>query len=57
MAAVRERGLERAIALFLVVYELIASITETTLVSPSPYLLELTVAASLLARRAPWRPV
>ncbi|KHL10341.1 UNVERIFIED_CONTAM: hypothetical protein LK11_48210 [Mumia flava] len=48
MAATRERGPHRAIALFLVVYCMIASITETGLGIPSPYLLELTIAASLL---------
>ena len=50
MATLHERGPQRAMALFLVVYELVASVTETTLVSPSPYLLELALAASLLAR-------
>ena len=41
-------GPARAIALFLIVYCLFASITETGLGAPSPYLLDLTVAASLL---------
>ncbi len=55
MATLHERGPQRAMALFLVVYELVASVTETTLVSPSPYLLELAVAASLLSRLPSWR--
>ena len=49
-AATRPAGPRRAIALFLVVYCLVASFTETGLGDSSPYLLELTVAASLLAR-------
>ena len=43
------RGAPRALALFLVTYCLIASFTETGLSQPSDYLLELTLAASLLA--------
>ncbi len=43
------RGPRRALALFLVVYALVASITETGLGDASPYLLDLFVAASLLA--------
>ena len=39
-------------ALFLVTYCLIASITETGLGDASPYLLELIIAASLLAAPA-----
>lgn len=57
------RGAPRALALFLVTYCLIASFTETGLSQPSDYLLELTLAASLLAaprvgrrRRTPARP-
>jgi hypothetical protein len=46
----RARGPHKAIALFLVVYCLFASITEAGLDGPSAYLLDLTVAASLLAR-------
>ena len=42
-------GLRRAVALFLLVYCLVASVTETGLGDASPYLLELVVAASLLA--------
>ncbi|MBW9210782.1 hypothetical protein KV100_14070 [Mumia sp. zg.B21] len=49
-AATRERGPERAIALFLIVYCIVASITETGLMVPSAYLLDLAVAAALLAR-------
>lgn len=59
LAFVRPRGPGRAIALFLVVYCLIASFTETGLGEASPYLLDLTVAAAVLmaplgdARRQP----
>ncbi len=42
------RGPPRAVALFLVTYCLIASVTETGLGEASPYLLDLTVAMSLL---------
>lgn len=42
------RGPRKAIALFFIVYCLFASITETGLDAPSPYFLDLTVAASLL---------
>jgi hypothetical protein len=48
-AATQQRGLRRALALFLVAYCLFASITETGLGDASPYLLELVLAASLLA--------
>lgn len=49
-AAVRPRGQARAAALFLTAYFIVASFTETGLNSPSAYLLDLTVAAALLAR-------
>jgi hypothetical protein len=49
LALTHRSGVRRAVALFLVVYCLVASITETGLGDPSPYLLELVVAASLLA--------
>jgi hypothetical protein len=49
LAVTRERGPRRGVALFLIVYCLVASITETGLTAPSTYLLDLTVAASLLA--------
>jgi hypothetical protein len=52
MAVTHVRGPRRAISLFLIVYCVVASITETGLGSPSPYLLDLTVAASLLVRPA-----
>ncbi|MGP8149126.1 MAG: O-antigen ligase family protein [Acidimicrobiales bacterium] len=52
-AAFRPRGPARALALFLLVYCLIASFTETGLGGASSYLLELTVAASLLAPTTP----
>ena len=44
----RARGPHKAIGLFLIVYCLFASITEAGLDGPSPYLLDLIVAASLL---------
>lgn len=49
MAATHVRGPRRAVALFLTVYCIVASITETGLGDASPYLLDLVVAASLLA--------
>jgi hypothetical protein len=42
------RGVQRTLALFLVTYCLIASFTEVGFTDVSPYLLDLTVAASLL---------
>jgi len=56
VAVTRPRGPRRAIALFLVAYCVVASFTETGLGDASPYLLDLTVAASLLALPAR-RPV
>lgn len=50
MAATRERGPERAAALFLVTYCVVASITETGLGAAAPYQLDLVVAAALLVR-------
>ena len=47
-ALCRARGPTRALALFLIVYCLIAGINESGLGDVSPYLLDLTVAASLL---------
>jgi O-antigen ligase len=44
----RARGPTRALALFLIVYCLIAGVTESGLGGASPYLLDLTVAASLV---------
>ena len=49
LALAHPRGVRRATALFLVAYCLVASITETGLGDASPYLLNLVVAASLLA--------
>ncbi|HEX4493315.1 MAG TPA: O-antigen ligase family protein [Acidimicrobiia bacterium] len=49
LASMRPRGPGVAIAVFLVVYCAIASFTETGLGDVSPYVLDLTVAASLLA--------
>ena len=48
IAVFSPRGPRRAVALFLVVYCLIASFTETGLGEASPYLLDLAIAASLL---------
>ena len=52
MVATHVRGPRRAVALFLVVYCVVASITETGLGDASPYLLDLVVAASLLVAPA-----
>ncbi len=52
MALLRPRGPTRALALFLIVYCLFASFTETGMGLASPYLLDLTIAASLLVPRA-----
>ena len=51
MVATHVRGPRRAVALFLVVYGLISSITETGIGDASPYILDLVVAASLLSSR------
>jgi O-antigen ligase len=48
-AVCRARGPTRALALFLIVYLLIAGITESGLGGASPYLLDLSVAASLVS--------
>jgi len=50
----RARGPRKAIGLFLVMYCLFASITEAGLDGPSAYLLDLTVAASLLTGSDEW---
>jgi hypothetical protein len=52
MAATRPRSPHRAVALFLIVYCLVASFTETGLGTPSPYLLDLCVAVALLIPEA-----
>ena len=49
LAVAHRRGVKRGVALFLVSYRLIDSITETGLAETSPYLLDFVVAASLLA--------
>jgi hypothetical protein len=49
LAATRPRGPASAVAVFLIVYCTIASFTETGLGDISPYVLDLAVAASLLA--------
>jgi hypothetical protein len=47
------QGPRRALALFLVAYAVVASFTESGLSEASPYLLELTLAASLVYSRVP----
>ena len=49
MVATHVRGPRRAVALFLIVYVLVSSITETGIGDASPYILDLVVAASLLS--------
>ncbi|HEX4082041.1 MAG TPA: O-antigen ligase family protein [Acidimicrobiales bacterium] len=56
IAAFSPRGPRRSTALFLVVYCLIASFTETGLGEASPYLLDLAVAMSLLMMPATASP-
>ena len=51
-ALLRPRGPTWALALFLIVYCLLASFTESGMGEASSYLLDLTVAASLLVPRA-----
>ena len=51
-AAFQPRGIRRALAIFLTTYCLIASFTEVGFTGASPYLLDVTVAASLLAPMA-----
>jgi hypothetical protein len=51
------RSLERALALFLVFYCVMVSFTETGITDVSPYMLEVTLAASMLVpRREPSMP-
>jgi len=45
----RPRGAERALALFFITYCLVASFTEVGFTNATPYMLELALAASLLA--------
>ena len=49
LATTRPRGPSVAVAVFLIVYCAVASWTETGLADASPYILDLTVAAALLA--------
>jgi hypothetical protein len=56
-AGFRRQGPERALALYLVTYCIVASFTETGLSDPTPYLLELTLAASLMVSPARRRGV
>lgn len=51
-AFLQPRGVNRALALFLVTYCMAASFTETGISDASTYLLELTLAASLIIPRA-----
>jgi hypothetical protein len=51
-AATHRRAIRRSVALFLIAHCRVASITETDLGDASPHLLELVVAASLLAAPA-----
>jgi len=44
----QQRGVQRALALFLVSYCVVASLTETGFTDASTYLLYLTLAASML---------
>lgn len=53
VALLREPSITRAIALFLIVYCVVASYAEAGLGDASPYLLNLTIAALLLARVKP----
>lgn len=53
VALTRPRGPQRAVALFVVTYCAVASITETGLGAPSPYLLDLAVAVALVAGPLP----
>ena len=46
------RGVQRALALFLITYCVVASFTEDGFTDVTPYLLELTLAASLLVPSA-----
>ena len=50
VAYFQPRGVERALALFLITYCLVASFTEDGFTDATPYLLELTLAASLFVR-------
>ena len=60
IALLRPRSPARAMALFLIVYCLVASFTETGLGDASKYLLDLALAASLLtlplAKKVKWKP-
>jgi len=57
VALLRPPSLQRACAIFLISYCALASYTEAGLGDASPYLLHLTVAASLLAAPAPAIPL
>jgi len=55
LAVAQEPGPRRAVALFILTYCAVASATETGLGGPSPYFLDLAVAAALLAPPLPLR--
>jgi hypothetical protein len=55
-ALTRSSGPGRAIAIFLVVYCIFSSITETGMSGPSAYLLDLAVASASLVRSPPGQP-
>jgi len=55
VAYFQPRGVERALALFLITYCVIASFTEDGFTDATPYLLELVLAASLFVRPGPAR--
>ena len=57
MAYFQPRGVQRALGLFLVAYCLVASFTEVGFTDALTYLLEITLAASLLVPAAGSRPV
>ncbi len=56
LACLQSRGMRRALALFLVIYCIVASFTEDGITNPSTYMLDVTVAASLLLPAATRRP-
>ena len=55
-ALTRPSGPGRAVAIFLVVYCIFSSITETGMSGPSPYLLDLAVASACLVRSPAGQP-
>ena len=55
VAYFQPRGVERALALFLITYCVVASFTEDGFTDVTPYMLELALAASLFVRAGPAR--